>query len=46
MQNKTKIQECEEDCECADNPNAEKQINAILVERSKKTEKDLKAYIR
>ena len=42
----SKIQEIEDDCEdCADSPNAEKQINTVLLERSKKTEKDLKAYI-
>lgn len=41
-----KVQEIEDDCEdCADSPNVEKQINMLLVERSKKTEKDLKAYI-
>jgi hypothetical protein len=41
-----KVKDIAEDCEECGNQNTEKQINAVLVERSKKTEKELSQYIR
>jgi hypothetical protein len=41
-----KVQEIEEDCEDCGNQNTEKQINVLLIERSKKTEKEFNQYIR
>ena len=44
MEDKTKTcEDCDDDC---GNPKVEEQINALLVERSKKTIKDLGQYIR
>lgn len=45
MTQKIKIEEVDEDCEDCGSQNAENEINNILIQRSKKTEKDLKQYI-
>jgi hypothetical protein len=45
MNKEQKIEDCEADCDCAEDMKAEEEINKILIARCKATERNIRDYI-